>query len=277
MSILQQSNMTLRLKPAAFTIIGVLLFWILFVGLLYSTGVITAMFPRSLSRLAYGTLGTSVALAVTWGYLKYKREKFRNYGLTFHAGSLRRFIQGFIIGAVIFSVMIAALLLFTDLKFTAVTKPWASSALLLYLAVFPLALMEEVAFRGYPFVTLKKRFGLRITQVIVAIAFALYHVAGGQDVVSSFLGPGVWAFVFGLAAASSGGIAKPLGIHVALNLLQLSVGMKGETGTLLKLDYPGVVTAQQIDATNNVGVVLQLVLLVAALICMEFYLKKLKK
>ena len=68
-------------------------------------------------------------------------------------------------------------------------------------------------------------FGLRIAQVMTSLAFVGYHIIQGWDVQTAFLGPGIWAFVFGLGAVWSKGIALPTGIHVALNLNQLVFGM----------------------------------------------------
>ena len=260
-------------KPVA-TIINAVLFWILFLLLLVSTGVITAMLPQSLARLGYGVLGTLAALLITWAFLKHRRETFGQNGLRPVAGTLRRFVEGLVIGVVIFGLMLSVLLIFTDLRLQEAKYPISVPALIVCIAVFFLSLMEEIAFRGYPFTSLDRRYGLRITQVIVATAFALYHFAGGQDILISFLGPGIWAFVFGLAAAWSGGIAKPLGIHVAMNLLQLFFGMKGDDGSLVKLDYEGVATTEQVAATNQVGIIMQVSILVFAVMLMEYYLRK---
>jgi len=51
----------------------------------------------------------------------------------------------------------------------------------------------------------------------------------GWNTMVAFLGPGLWGLVFGLGAFWSKGIALPTGIHVALNLSQHIVGMKGAT------------------------------------------------
>jgi membrane protease YdiL (CAAX protease family) len=134
--------------------------------------------------------------------------------------------------------------------------------------------MEEIAFRSYPFIKLHKRFGLRMTQVIVAVVFALYHVAGGQSVLGSFLGPGVYAFVFGLAAVWSGGIAMPFGIHLALNILQPLTGMRGGVGAVWTLSQKNNVAGSSMAAPETIGMVMQFIVLVAAILLTEYYIRK---
>jgi membrane protease YdiL (CAAX protease family) len=135
--------------------------------------------------------------------------------------------------------------------------------------------MEELGFRAYPFLKLYKIFGLRITQVIVALAFAVYHIVQGWDIEISFLGPGIWAFVFGLGAIWSKGIALPTGIHVALNFLQQVVGMHGnieQSFWVLKQQENS--TAQSIVHIETMGIVVQVLVLVVAVVLTEWYIKQ---
>jgi uncharacterized protein len=230
------------------------------------------MFPGMWSRFVYGTLGAFSALFITWLFLRYEKRSFKAIGLVWDSGTGVRFFKGLLIGSGIFGAILLALLSLTPLQLQLNTKPFGSSALVGYLALLPLSLMEEIAFRSYPFIKLHNRFGLRITQVIVAIGFALYHVTGGQSVWSSFLGPGIYAFVFGLAAVWSGGIAMPFGIHLALNVLQPLVGMKGGVGSVWVLSYKNGIQAGQLAKPDTIGMAMQLVVLSATLLLTEYYL-----
>ena len=135
--------------------------------------------------------------------------------------------------------------------------------------------MEEVAFRSYPFLKLNKVFGLRITQVIIAVSFALYHIIQGWGFQIAFLGPGIWAFVFGLAAVWSKGIAVPTGIHMALNLIQQLVGMKsGDSESIWLLTLPENISDAAMAQAETWGIITQLLVLAAAIICIEIYIRK---
>ena len=208
-------------------------FWILFVALLVAvTKLVNPIFPPSWERFVYGTGGTIATFALCWLFISREKKTLRDYELYWQSATVGRFLKGFIIGVLIFAVIILAMVLLSGLSISR-SAGWDPASAFWFLSIIPLALMEELAFRSYPFLKLNRAFGLPVTQVIVAIAFALYHIAMGWDITVAFLGPGIWALVFGLGAAWSKGIALPTGIHVALNLSQQVVGMKdGNAGSI---------------------------------------------
>jgi membrane protease YdiL (CAAX protease family) len=129
--------------------------------------------------------------------------------------------------------------------------------------------MEEVAFRSYFLVRLHQVFGLRVTLLFVALAFALYHISMGLSVYVAFGGPFVWSFVFGLAAVWSRGIALPAGIHISVNILQNIIGLHGNKGLLWKISFPENHPAR----TEFIGLYVQVGLLAASLITMEYFIR----
>ena len=152
---------------------------------------------------------------------------------------------------------------------------WKPVSFILYLSIIPLAFMEEMAFRSYPFNALNKAFGLRKTQIIIAIAFAIYHIIQGWGIAIAFLGPGIWAFVFGLGTIWSKGIALPTGIHFSLNLMQQLLGMKpGENASIFVVKQPIQTITNSIDQFSVAGIVSQVVVLIITLILMEYYIRK---
>jgi len=137
--------------------------------------------------------------------------------------------------------------------------------------------MEELAFRSYTFVKLNATFNFRITQLVVAIAFAAYHIIGGQGILSALLGPGVWAYVFGLATIRYRGIAMPLGLHVAANITQALAGMKGKKDAIWLLDYNVPPGLEAMAHTETVGVIMHITMLTIAVLLTEQYSRKMKK
>lgn len=93
-----------------------------------------------------------------------------------------------------------------------------------------IALREELAFRGYPLRSLAYSIGNWKAQAIIAIFFALEHLAGGYTWVQAIFGAAIGAILFGIAALRSKGIALPLGIHTAWNFSQWYMGFKLEKG-----------------------------------------------
>jgi len=137
-----------------------------------------------------------------------------------------------IFGLAIFAIILFVLLHFSELTIRYYPQSSATDYLFLYLPILPLALMEEIGFRSYPQQKLYQAYGPWISQLVIAVAFGAYHVLNGWSLLSSFAGPFVWAFVFGLAAIWSRGIAVPTGIHFALNVLQTVTGMKENKGAV---------------------------------------------
>ncbi len=238
---------------------------------------VNTLIPPKWERYGYGITGTIAAMLATWIMLRYENKSFKDYGFTWRKDTIVKFMKGILIGSAIFLLIIIILLLFTDLSIAQRNKPWDPFSAFWYFSIIPLALMEEIAFRSYSFIKLNKIFGLRITQLIVAIAFALYHIIQGWDFQVAFLGPAIWAFVFGLAAIWSKGIAMPTGIHVALNLIQQVLGMKGgDTGSIWELKHKTTASAESISQTDTIGIIIQLFVLVSAILFTEYYLRKTK-
>ncbi|HYP12588.1 MAG TPA: CPBP family intramembrane glutamic endopeptidase [Bryobacteraceae bacterium] len=90
-----------------------------------------------------------------------------------------------------------------------------------------LARMEEVGFRSYPLLPLKRILGLWTAQSIVAVAFIAYHVLNGQPWVSAVVGTGLGSLLFGMAAVTSRGLALPIGLHAMWNFGTWALGDKG--------------------------------------------------
>ena len=265
--------------PKQTAIAKALLFWIIFILLLMFVGITAnTLLPEKWLKFSYGILGTLAAFVATWIFVKFDKQSFADYGLVFQRNTILRFLNGFIIGAVCFGAMLLFLVLFTTLRLERTNTVFSFAASFWYLSIIPLALGEEVGFRAYPFLKLNAILGLRITQIIVALAFAVYHIIQGWNIEISFLGPGIWAFVFGLGAVWSKGIALPTGIHVALNFLQQVVGMQGNTEqSFWVLKQQEGNTTQSIVQTETMGIVVQVLVLVGAVFLTEWYLKMQRK
>lgn len=257
------------------TVIRVVFYWISFMILLFLCGsFLTLLFPKSWSRWVYGISGSLVAWILVGIFLRAEKKSFRDIGLHLTRKSFARFVFGLLTGSLLFGLLLAILVGFSDLELIINPTRIEPAAFFGYVAIIPLALMEEIAFRSYSFIKLEAAVGLRITQVLVAVAFALYHMAGGQSAFTSLLGPGTWAFVFGIAATWSGGIAVPLGIHIALNMLQPLTGMRGGLPSLLVLQYePGIPEALR-KSEGTLGGYLQAGILITGIVLTEIFIRR---
>lgn len=240
----------------AFThaLIRVLVFWFCFMAAIFMAGSGLSLFLNGdHHRIVYGVAGTACVLLCTWFWSNRRWDRMEEYGLRWSKGSFQRFLVGLFFGALLILVLWALLIWLTPLSvhakafvFTPAVGYWVISLILF-------AFMEEVAFRGLPLVELTRKYGFLTAQFIVAIAFALYHVVYGWPWMVAFMGPFVWAFIFGLARVQSGGVAMPTGIHIALNAGQIILGMKPEAASVFELDVPSTMTPaiqSQIDLTG---------------------------
>ena len=248
----------------------------LFIGIFMLLSQLKTFLPPQFERYAHGIAGTISAFGAIWLFAKIEKSSFKNYGLYWDRSTLRNLLIGLFIGFTIALLMIFSQIFYSDLVLTR-SKQELSTFLLGLPAILILAYMEEVAFRSYAFIKLNKAFGIRATQLIVAILFALYHVLNGWSLALAFIGPGIWALLYGLAAASSKGIALPTGLHAGVNMvLALFVG-KTNLDSLWTIHFAGDPTTSQVNANEQFGLITHIVLLLIGVIGTELYSRKFKK
>jgi uncharacterized protein len=272
-------NLRIQQHSKAATLLRVLLFWGIFLLVVFTCGALFMQhLPVQWKQWLNAAAGMLAATAATWCLLNIEKKGFSDIGLVWQSKTLTRFFTGILTGTGLFALLMLSLPAFTELRLTIAATPFPIGAVIGYLVIIPLALMEEMAFRSYPFVRLNKAFGWRFGQVVVALAFALYHIVIGWDPMVALLGPGIWAFVFGAGAQFSGGIALPTGIHVALNTCQPLLGMGGaDKASVFTLSYKEGTPAAVMAYTDTVGIAIHLILLVLTLAFIYYYERGLRK
>lgn len=238
----------------------------LFTGILVLVSPLKHLLPPQFERYAYGIIGIAVALVIVWIFCKWSKRDFADMGLAWRPVTIKNFFTGFVFGLLVSVAAFLIVIGINDLRIVPVQGQDTGMFFIWAMALLLLSLMEEIAFRSFAFMQLKNTWGVWPAQITIAVLFALYHVAGGQDLISSFLGPGVWAFIFGWAVLRSGGIAMATGIHFAANLLQTAIGQKTSYPAIWKIDIPDTIPAllqQQLDRT---GLLVQLGLLVTGIV-----------
>ncbi|MEL6674026.1 MAG: type II CAAX endopeptidase family protein [Bacteroidota bacterium] len=234
------------------------------------------LFPPQFERYAQGILGTIGVLMTVFIFLRVEKKTLKDYGLNWESTSLKKFSLGLGLGIVLALVMMLSQVFYSGLEVSLNESAQLPSFLFWVCAFIPLAYMEEVAFRSYPMIQLNRAFGLRITQVILAILFAVYHMMMGWDTQIALLGPGIWAWAYALTAISSGGIALPTGLHFGLNAVQAFLGGKKGMEPIWNLDYPADVSEAAMLANENYGIGIQIVLLIVSVAATEWYIRRKK-
>ncbi len=133
-------------------------------------------FPPQCERYAQGILGTIGVILTVIVFLKFEKKKPKDYGLNWEKLSFSRFGIGISLGIVLATAMMFSQIWYSNLELSLNEDVSLFPFLFWSLAFIPLAFMEEVAFRSYPLLALNKAFGFRITQLILAILFAVYHM-----------------------------------------------------------------------------------------------------
>ena len=219
---------------ATWKVIGQVLLFGLAMAAVFMAAVpaITAAMPHPWNRLAFGVLATALGYVVTLAFVRVSGSSLARVGLAWRRSSLGRGLLGAAIGAGIFSVHVAVVLTAGagQLQFERLPDVGMSTAGIIVFAYLALAAMEEIAFRGYPLRMLYEHYGLWVAQVAVAIAFIVYHVAGGQGLVSAIIGTGLGSLLFGMAAIATRGLAVPIGLHATWNFCSWMVGDKPDPG-----------------------------------------------
>ena len=229
-------------------IFRVLLFFALTIVLLALAGPVATALHLSSPALAVGAITAAGTFLLTLAFVRWDGISLRNVGAAPGGQTVARFLIGFAIGLLLVALHVS-------IEAIAGHVTWARSQnvsgwgmALSFLTYLLLACREELAFRGYPLRRLNSAYGLWIAQSVVAIVFALEHVAGGATWTNAFLGSGVGSLLFGMAAIATDGLAVPIGLHAAWNFGDWMHGGKDSTGPFIQVIADGFTKRAEIVA-----------------------------
>ena len=248
-------------------------FCIVFTGVFVLLSFAKSFVPGNFERLAHGIVGTLAAFLTTLLFLKFDRRRFSDIGLVFQRNTIVKFFAGVIAGVLIMGSLATGVLYFSNVRIEVNSGSNAWHFLLMTLPLIPLAFMEELGFRAYPLEILKDKIGIRLSIIITSILFALYHIANGWTIASSFYGPAVWGLIFGLAAIYSNGIAMPTGIHYAANLTTSAFGAANSAVSIWTLKQVNTPTTKY-HGTDWTTILPASILLTFAILCLELYIRR---
>jgi membrane protease YdiL (CAAX protease family) len=250
------------------------LFWLAYGLGLFSCSAMAQFLPRWLYYWGLGLSASIRAYLITHWFLAKEGRRLHDIGLVLQSASLYRFLGGFMIGTVLLLMMGSSLILFGNLHLQPVQDFDLTRLVVLNLAFIPMAFNEEVGFRAYSLQRLQAGYGLWISQLITALAFATIHILGGSGWFGALVGTGTWSIIYGLSAVWSRGIALPVGVHVAANVWQALVGMKRDIPALWTLASTSSSSANALESTQQIGLVTQLVVMGMGTILLAWLIKK---
>ena len=247
----------------------------LFIGLLYFLAIRTLPItvpPELNNTLIMGLITCVILFLLSKKMLRYENIKLSVVHLIPNKATFMRLFIGLFIGAGIVGTMLFALFTLTNLNLDRLESQTMAPFLLAASVFIPLALMEELLFRGYPFFRLTQTINIRWVLLMTSILFALYHYDGTSNISSLLLGPGIWGITFGVAAYLSKSIAVPLGIHISANVLQALFGLKSGYVPMWEVTQSTNITTT--IEPDQLGIAMQFILLILTLIVLEFSINK---
>ena len=251
-----------------------ILFCAIFTLLLIALSFLKSMAPPQWERWLHGIGGTVAALLTTLLFLKAERKKFADIGFSFQRTTLKNFFTGLAIGIVLMGLLSGLVIVVSGFSIVANPKSSITGFLLLSAPLILMAYMEEVAFRGYPFVLLKEKFSLRQSILISTLLFALYHIANGWSLQTSLFGPGSWGILFAITAIHAKGISMPSGMHYGVNLTTAAFGISDSSFNRWVLKQGNGESLENYQASPVETLIPQAAMLVFAILAMELYLRK---
>ena len=209
----------------------VLLFWALYAALLGCFSPLSASFRGMWKGAFLGVVMSGATIVLTLWLLRRSDWSASDVGLAFRRDSIFRFFAGGVCGLALIALHYAIIKSSVEgVTLERVPEVGTRAILVAIVAFVPLAAMEELGFRGYPLHKLHASWNLWTAQLVVAVAFATYHVVGGFPWIQALLGTGTGSILFGMAAIASRGLALPIGLHAAWNIGGWSLGEKQEPG-----------------------------------------------
>ena len=225
--------------------------------------------PKPWSEILLGSIASIAVFVLSIIFSRWEKLKLEEIGVIPNKRTLPLFAYGFGIGLFLAIAQGLLVIAFSNVKLTYAVQTSSLSILLTLFLYLILSLREELAFRGYPLRSLTYAIGPWIAQLIIALIFALEHLAGGYTFKQAFLGAGIGAILFGIAALKSKGIALPVGLHAAWNFGQWSIGFKNEAGiwqTIIEKGYE--------SDFESKSFIFYLLIMVGSITCFYFYKRK---
>jgi uncharacterized protein len=216
-------------------VIRVALFMLACAIVLITAGAVMPKLPGQWSQVALGASTSLVTFALTVLFTRWDRLYLKDVGAAIASRSWLRLAKGFLIGSGLVGLQASVVGVVGHVRWVRSPEVGFSTASTALAACLVLSCREELAFRGYPLRRLDCFFGPYTAQVLVAIVFALEHVAGGYSWTNAMLGVATGSLLFGMAALATRGLAMPIGLHAAWNFGQWVLGGKEGLGLWRRL------------------------------------------
>ena len=221
------------------------------------------------SQVFLGVSTSLVTFALTELFIRWDRLELKDVGAAIASRSWLRLAMGFLIGLGLVGLQASIVVVVGHVRWVRSPEVGFSATSTALAAYLVLSCREELAFRGYPLRRLDHFLGPYAAQLLVALVFAVEHVAGGYSWTNALLGVATGSLLFGMAALATRGLAMPIGLHSAWNFGQWVLGGK---------EMPGLwrtVIPQEIQAhLDRVGMISYVIVMALATLAFWYSYKR---
>jgi len=182
-------------------------------------------------------ISDGILIATSYQLLRRSNIPFNALGLHLSKHTLINFLTGVAIGIV--TIFITAFLIrliipyhfaFSSLNMIKILKESYS-----YLLG---ALLEELIFRGYLIIIFSQLVGWRLSLVIMALPFGIFHLQGGNGGIGIVISTTVYSFIYGLSFILTRSLWTAVAAHASVNvILHVLTGLDGGDNSVYSLVF----------------------------------------
>ena len=204
----------------------VLLFWIFCAAAVLVAAMAGGMVPSKYTNITMGLVGSVLLVGVSLIAARLSRLQSADIGLRPDRLSASRLACGIAAGLLLVGIYGLIVALIANVGWARNVTVGASAVALSLLSAIMLSSLEEIIFRGFALRSLMRTYGLWPAQLIVAGAFAAWHVMQGWPWMIAVVGTALGSILFGMAAVATRGLAVPIGLHGAWNFGSWVIGSR---------------------------------------------------
>lgn len=182
-------------------------------------------FVKLTTPLAFNSLLCILLVMFTYFVLKLEKMGFRDIGVAVkNTVGIRHLPIGFVIGTAMLLITAVSIKTLTDFTWVRNEAFDIKDLSLLFVTVFFSVVVQELAFRGYPFRILLDKWGIWPAQFTIAILFGCMHLHENMslnEILLTMLTTGAGSLLFGMTVVKTGLLHFAVGIHFGWNFLQV--------------------------------------------------------
>ena len=175
-------------------------------------------------------VGAALLFGLTWVFIRRDVASRAMLDLRLTPGNLSILVLWTVIAGGVILLWLAVLRGFLPFHLEAGKMTAAGFALSLVVYLFG-SIIEELAFRGYPFLRLRRNYGVVAAVMIVSIAFGLFHSPGilGLALLKIIAVTGLCSVIFCLGFLRTGTLWAAIGLHAGMNITMHSIFGAGDS------------------------------------------------